>query len=615
MRSKIIKEVKVVRTLLPFLRPYPWAIPAIITLGVLSSLAEGIGISLFIPFLESLEKTNGHSNTGKWLIDFFGQLFNHVPPEHRLLVISVCIFASTLLGASLSYSYVVLFAWLDARIGHRMRSGIFEQLLTVGYRFLERSPSGKLLNALSTETWRTSEALSMLVRLIVTICMLVVYTILLLLISWQLTLLVTVAMCVISMIVRRLTHRVKNLSRRATRDNAMLANRMIEGIEGMKVIRSFGRESYEQERFDQSSQQVSKMFKNLGIIGEAVNPVYEILTAALLVYILFSTLQKPDNLAAILVFLFVLYRLQPKIKALDRDRVKLNSLAGPVEEITSLLDRTDKSYLIPGRISHQGLKRAIRFERVTFRYSEAEKPALRNVVIRIPSGKTTALVGPSGAGKSTLIKLLLRFYEVTEGEIYVDEQPLRALNLASWRSRIALVSQDVFLFNASVRENIAYGRLEATAEEIITAAKQADAHEFISQLPEGYDTIVGERGVKLSGGQQQRLTLARAIVRNPEILILDEATNSLDSISEHLIQEALDNLSQDRTVIVIAHRLSTIKRADHIIVLDQGRVREQGDIRHVLELDGLFARLYELQNREVLTGEASYELSDYGSQI
>jgi subfamily B ATP-binding cassette protein MsbA len=457
LRSKIIKEVKVITTSLPFLRPYPWAIPAIITLGVLSSLAEGIGISLFIPFLESLEQTNGHSNTGKWLIDFLGRLFNHVPLEHRLLVISVCIFGSTLLGASLSYSYAVLFAWLDARIGHRMRSSIFEHLLTVGYRFLERSPSGKLLNALSTETWRTSEALSMLVRLIVTICMLVVYSILLLLISWQLTLLVTAAMCVISTIVRRLTRRVKNLSRRATQDNAVLADRMIEGIEGMKVIRSFGRESFEQERFDQSSQQVSKVFKNLGIIGEAVNPVYEILTAALLVYILFSTLQKPDNLAAIVVFLFVLYRLQPKIKALDRDRVKLNSLVGAVEEITSLLDRTDKPYLLPGKISYQGLKRAIRFERVTFRYSEAEKPTLQNVAICIPSGKTTALVGPSGAGKSTLIKLLLRFYEVTEGEIYVDEQPLRALNLASWRSRIALVSQDVFLFNTSVRENIAYG--------------------------------------------------------------------------------------------------------------------------------------------------------------
>jgi subfamily B ATP-binding cassette protein MsbA len=265
-----------------------------------------------------------------------------------------------------------------------------------------------------------------------------------------------------------------------------------------------------------------------------------------------------------------------------------------------LLDHTDKPYLWSGNTPCQGFRQAIRFNRVTFCYNPAEKPALQDLSIRIPAGKTTALVGPSGAGKTTLINLILRLYEVTTGEIYVDDHPLWTLDLTSWRSRIALVSQDVYMFNTTVRENIAYGCPGVTADEVVAAAQQADAHAFISQLPRGYDTKVGDRGVRLSGGQRQRITLARAIVRNPELLILDEATNALDSISEHLIQQALDTLSRDRTVVVIAHRLSTIERADHIIVLEEGRVREEGDLPHLLKLDGLFARLHHLQHRKAL---------------
>ena len=591
----MIKKFNVVRSLLPLLRSYPWAIPAIITLGVFSSLAEGIGISLFIPFIQSFDQTNYNSSTGNWLVDSLGQLFNSVPSGYRLLTVSICIFGSVLFRASTSYSNSILFSWLDARISHRLRSDIFEQLLTVSYRFLERTEFGKILNTLSSETWRTSQALAYFVNLIITSCTLAVYVTLLLLISWKLTLVVSVAMLLISMIVRQITRHVKNLGKEATQTNAELTNRMIEGVEGMKVIRTFGRESYEQERFDLASERVSKVFMKLRLIAEAVYPVYEVLAAALLVSILYSTFRTPENLPALLVFVFVLYRLQPKVMALDEARVGLNSLAAAVEEVTSLLDRTNKPYLISGKTPYQLLKKSISFEKVTFHYDPSERPALQDISIRIPSGKITALVGPSGAGKSTLIKLILRLYEVTEGEIYIDDYPLRALDLASWRSGISLVSQDIYIFNTTVRENIAYGRLDTTEDEIIAAAKHADAHNFIRQLPQGYDTKLGDRGVRLSGGQQQRIALARAIVRNPEILILDEATSTLDSISEHLIQEALDTLSKNRTVIMIAHRLSTIEQADHIIVLEEGHVREQGDLQHLLKLNGLFARLYELQ--------------------
>jgi ATP-binding cassette, subfamily B, bacterial MsbA len=278
--------------------------------------------------------------------------------------------------------------------------------------------------------------------------------------------------------------------------------------------------------------------------------------------------------------------------------VKLVSLSASVENVLALLDRSDKPYLTPGTVRHTGLKDAIRLDHVTFHYdSDAAKPALEDVSITIPARKTTALVGPSGAGKSTIVKLLLRFYDPTHGEVYVDERPLRELDLESWRSRISLVSQDVFVFNVPIRDNIAYGRLDASEEEIVAAARKADAHEFIMQLPDGYDTLVGDRGVRLSGGQQQRITLARAILRDPEVLILDEATNSLDSISEKLIQDAIDTMSRDRTVVVVAHRFSTIERADQIVVLEDGHVREQGDLQRLLRLNGLFSRLHQLQYR------------------
>ena len=594
-KSEMLKGKKTIRALLSLFRFYPWAMPTIIVLGVMSSLAEGVGIGLFIPFLQELSNLNGPSHGGNWFVDKLHQLFGMVKADQRLIFISVCIFASVLLKSLLSFSNRVLFERIKANISHWLRSEIFEQLLTVSYRFLERTESGRLLNILATETWRTTDALSMLVHGMVCLFTLFVYLILLFLISWKLTLLVTAVMLIISMIVKLFTRHVGIIGKEVTRTNAVMASRMIEGIEGMKVIRSFGRESYEKKRFDNTSNQLRKAFIRLGIISEAVYPAYEILAAALLVLILFATIQNPENLAPLLVFVFILYKFQPRIMDLDGVRVRLDSLAPAVDEVLNLVDFLDKSYINSGDVEFHGLRQGICFDNVSYQYNPSEKPALQNVSIHIPVGKTTALVGPSGGGKSTLIKLILRFYDVTDGIINVDNAPIKSLKIASWRSRIALVSQDVYIFNASVRENIAYGRISASEEEIIAAAQKANAHDFIRHLPDRYDTIVGDRGVRLSGGQQQRITLARAILRNPEILILDEATNALDSITEQVIQEALDSLSRNRTVIVIAHRLSTIKRADHVIVLQKGCVREQGTFEELLKFDGLFTRLYNLQ--------------------
>ncbi len=590
-----MKETKKIKKLLLLLKFYPWSIPAIVTLGILSSLAEGFGISLFIPFFQSLDSASNRVANGKFLIGFLNLLFSSIPSSHRLLVIPLCIFGSIVLKSCLVYSNSILLAWLNSRIGHQLRSGIFNQLLSVSYSFLETKDSGKLLNTLATETWRTSQAVGVLVNLIVTASTILVYVILLMLISWKLTFVVGLIMLSISLLIQFLTRQSKALGHKAVQVNSELGIRMYEGLTGMRTIRAFGREAYEQKQFDRASNHVRNNFLKLDILSGAVNPLYEVLSAFLVLTILvIALLQDRTALPTLLTFLFMLYRLQPQMQQLDSSRVGLLTLTSSIEDVMSFLER-DKPYIRSGQIPFQGLQLTISLESVSFRYNAHEEPALQDISICIPRGKTTALVGPSGAGKSTLINLICRFYDVTEGEIYVDGRPLRQFNLADWRSRVAIVSQDIHIFSTTVKENIAYGRLEATDPEVIAAAKQASAHEFISKLPQGYDTKVGDRGIRLSGGQRQRIALARAIIRNPEILILDEATNALDTISERLIQEVLNTFSHNRTVIVIAHRLSTIEQADQIITLENGRVVEQGNLQHLLQLNGLFAKLYRLQ--------------------
>lgn len=596
--------VEALRPLRPLLASHPWALAGVLALGILSSLVEGIGITLFIPFLQSVDGGRLEVESGQWLVDALAQAFSSVPPESRTGVIGALILGSVLFRSSLGYGYGALFAWLEAKLGNRLRADVFRQLLDVGYGFIERSDYGALLNTLATETWRVLNALKTLLWGAILVFTTVLYVTLLLLISWPLTLLVGSAMLGISLLARRMTRQVKALGEEANRANASLASRMLEGLSAMQVIRTFGREAYEQGKFERASERVSRVFFRLGLVTGLVGPVYEVLAAALLVGVLLIGLGGGFvSLPVVLVFIFVLYRLQPKVRALEDLRVNLDSLLPAVTDVTALLDRSDKPYIRSGDRPVRPLEEGIRFEDVSFAYAPEWGRVLEEVSTFIPAGKTTALVGPSGAGKSTLIKLLFRFYDPVEGEITIDGVPLPALDLAAWRERAALVSQDIYVFNTTVRENIAYGRPSATDAEVVEAAKRANAHAFIEALPEGYDTRVGERGTRLSGGQQQRIALARAIIRDPDLLILDEATNALDAIAEHLIQEALDAFGRDRTVVVIAHRLATIERADHIIVMEEGRIREQGSLKELLALDGLFARMYRLQHRTALTHE------------
>jgi ATP-binding cassette, subfamily B, bacterial MsbA len=591
--------LRALRALIPVLRLRPWVLAGMILLGVLAALSEGISISLFIPLVQNQMGTLT-AGTGR-----LATLFQVIPSEHRLLWIGFSIFLCIALKNVLSFAYSLLFQSVNASIGHRLRCGILHQLLSVGQSFLDTHDSGKLLYTLATETWRVSAACTVLANMIINLCMALIFSILLLLISWKLTLITGCFVLLNSQIIRRVTSHGKRLSARATEVNADLTQRMIETLGGMQLIRAFGRESYEQRRFDVASREVRKAFFKLDRISALVQPLSEVLTVSLLLGILLVTaMRTPGQMAVLFSFLVLLYRLQPRIKQFDADRVSLDSFSASVQEVRSLLDKSDKPYVRSGAVTPASIKKAITFENVSLNYDSGKGAALKHVTCSVNVGETTAFVGPSGAGKSSLVRLLCRLHDPSSGRLLVDGVPLSDLDLAWWRSRIAVVSQEVYLFNATVAENIAYGKLDATREEIVRAAYKAHAMEFIEELPDGFETILGDRGIRLSGGQRQRLALARAFVRDPEILVLDEATNSLDLISEAVVQDALEQFGRDRTVLIVAHRLSTIQHADKIIVLDSGRLAESGTLTQLLAAGGLFSRFYGLQLRNKRSGEA-----------
>lgn len=627
----MIGELRRVRRMLPLLPGARWAIPLVVTLGVAASLAEGLGISLFIPLLRSLDGTTYDAHTGNWLIDSLSRLFGSLSQDRRLWFISGAILGSVILRSLLAYASAWLFAWLDARVSHQLRSRVFGRLLRTDYRIYEGHDTGRILNMLSEETWRATEAMEQVVRIVVGLCTLVVYGGLLLLISWPLTVAVAAAMAIISSIARWMTRHAQSLGQAATAENSQLAVRMVEGVEGMKEIRLFGMESREQSRFDASSLRVSAALRRVKVLIEGVPLTYEVLAGVVLVSVLMWTVQSGGHLAGLLVFLFLLYRLQPRLKEIDERRAVLRSLDASIEEVLTFHDGVDSEEIAPvsmvglpeggfapyvstgtvgmaregigGDRPGEGEPAFIEFEEVSFSYGPALEAAVSAVSLRIRRFEVVALVGPSGAGKSTLIQLLLGLYRPHEGEIRVEGRRLADEGVRAWRGRVGVVSQDAFLFNATVRENIAYGLTGATDEQIRRAARQAQADEFIRALPNGYDTPMGDRATRVSGGQRQRLSLARALVRDPEVLILDEATNAVDTITEAGILETLEALRGRCTLIVIAHRLATVRSADHIVVMDGGRVVEEGTFGELRDRRGLFSRMYTVLGHEGVAHE------------
>ncbi|AFY46350.1 ABC-type multidrug transport system, ATPase and permease component [Nostoc sp. PCC 7524] len=585
----ILQEIKKFRKI---------AILAVI-FSVLAAGFEGVSIGFLLSFLQSL--TSPDAQPVKTGIEWFDILILGAKesPINRLYRISVLILFSTWLRAAFNYLSQVYTELAQLHLGDRLRKSIFEQLQSFQLSYFAKTRSGELVNSITTEIERIRQAFSSAAFLFTRSLTASVYLFSMFLMSWKLTLLSTMLFSLLAVGLSNLNTRVRETSFGMTVANGNFASTAVEFINGIRTVHAFGTQNFERDRYYKASNQVVSSSTKVIISWTLVKPIAEATATTVLIGMIilaFTNFVAHGELqvSSLLTFFFVLFRLVPFIQDINGTRAFLSSLQGSADNIKNLLKKDDKPYFQNGKIKFTALKRSIDLVSVDFGYSP-DNLILHDITLSIEKGKTTALVGASGAGKTTLADLIPRFHDATEGNVYLDDIDIRKFEINSLRRKIAVVSQDTFIFNTSVWKNIAYGTLEATKEEIREAAQLANALEFILEMPEGFDTQLGDRGVRLSGGQRQRLAIARALLRNPEILILDEATSALDSLSERLIQDSLEKLSAGRTVIAIAHRLSTIAKADKVVVLEQGRIVEQGGYQELLEQKGKLWKYHQMQ--------------------
>ena len=572
-----------------------WLIPVLVGLGLLTFLFEGIGIYLLMPLLQTFAQGDPTFGAGasNRIIDAMNTLVAGMPPGARAPTLVGTILLCILLKGITALASQGVFAYAGAGIGHEMRRRCFGDILGADQRFHDSQPAGALLNTLATETWRLSQGLQALSILIMNACAVVIFLGLMLALSWQMTLAVGAGIFCSFGVVQIATARAKYYGDAAVVANQRLAARITEGLAGLRTIRLFAREPHEAAAFDRASNEVRRAFFRMDLLGAVPAPLLELLFAALFGILVLSL--RGEGLVSLIVFLALLQRMQPHAAALVHARIQILSLSGSLDNVFGLIEAARRAPMLPGRFSATAPAQAIAFRDVVHRYAADGQPALDRVSFEIPARRTTALLGPSGAGKSTVLSLLCRLADPEAGVIKVDGTDLREIDPHTWRRHCAVVPQDVFLFNTTVRDNITYGRLDATDADIEAAARDAHAHDFITALPEGYATRVGDRGVRFSGGQRQRIALARAFIRAPDLLILDEATNALDGLAESLVHDALERTAGMRTVVIVAHRLSSVVRADHAVVLEAGRVVETGTPDALGGQDGAFARLFGAQ--------------------
>lgn len=548
-----------------------------------ASLLEGAGIGLLISLLHSLTGESSSSATSQKEWAWIDTVLGVGQELHiRILRVSGLILLTTLVRATFMYAGARNMGAAQISLLAQLRTRIFDQLATLHLSFFDKSRSGDLVNILTTEINAIRVAASSIAVILSRGVYLPIYLIFVSLLSVKLALTVTLLLLLLPIALIVLSKKVKEMSLEVTQSNKLLAGLIVEFISGIRVIQSFAAQPFEQKRFQASVQKLSLALDEQNHWSAMVDPLGEFIGVGVIVITLtlgYTAFQL--TVANLLAFIYILLRLVQNLRVINLASLGVSQLYGSAKAIKWILEKEGKPYINSGYIHFSGFSDSICFEDTKFGYSPNHL-VINSIDLKIKKGQTVAFVGSSGSGKSTLVSLLLRLYEPISGRILIDGRDVADYEIASLRNRMAIVSQDTFLFNASVRENISYGLEYCSEAEILNAARIAFALEFIEQLPEGLDTPIGDRGVKLSGGQRQRIAIARAILRDPEILILDEATSSLDNTSEKIVQQAINYISKDRTVLAIAHRISTVVDADIICVVEKGKIVEKGNYNELM---------------------------------
>lgn len=585
-------RVQYIRRIWPHVREFRWLLVLSVLLIVAASLFELGGVALVIPLLEQMGSPAGSSRVS----DAARSLVAALGLTGNLSGLLILFAALTLVKFALTEWAAYSGRVLSASIRYRLRQRIFDNLMDLPLAFYYKRRAGDIISSTDTSTTEASALAENAVRLANVAIFAGVYLLIQLMVSvWM-----TVAVMVVTVVSYYLVSPRFTLSfsqgEHAKRMFDATVSFLQDRLAGIKTIKAFGNEVVHRDEFDRLGRELRALAINMQknkIIAHAFGEPFTTVAVVAMLVLALRVLRL--GVVDVLTFFYAYSLLVPRVKALTTESLTITEKLPHFDKVRELIERSDKSYLQPGTVTFDRLAADIEFRDVCFAYGPGSPPVLVNATLTIGRMQTTALVGPSGVGKTTVADLVLRLNDPTAGSIIVNGRDLREYRADSWHRRVAVVEQEPFLFHDTILNNIRYGDPHATEDQIRRAARLAYAGVFIEQLPQRYDTVVGQRGMVLSGGQRQRIALARALIRQPDVLVLDEATSALDSESERFIQLAIDEIRSRCTMLIIAHRLSTIASADRIVILEAGRVVEQGTHTSLLARGGLYSRYYALQ--------------------
>lgn len=566
------------RRLLVFVKPYSWRM----VFGLICMIVAAAAY-LVVP----------------WLIKNVVDEVLQAKDMMMLNLVVAAILLVFLIRGFATYGQTYTMSYIGQRVIIDIREALFKHLQRLDQAYFDRRKTGVIMSNLTNDVGALQTAIvDNLISFITEGVTLVGSLVSMILLDWKLTLVTLVIVPVVLGIINIFGKRLRLAGHDVQGRIADITSLLQETISGIRVVRSFARESHEVKRFENENQRNFRAVMRATKLTSLLSPMVEFSAAIAVTVILwyggYSVVTGVISAGSLIAFLIYAINLSNPVKRLSQVYGNIQKAMAAGDRVFAILDTEPTVKEKPNAKPLPEVTGRVEFDHVSFSY-DGEKNAITDLNLDVDPGQIIAIVGPSGAGKTTVANLLPRFYDVTEGALRIDGTDVRDVTFQSLREQIGLVPQDTMLFNATVKDNILYGRLDATDDEVYAAAKAANALEFIDKLPEGMQTMVGERGNSLSGGQRQRIAIARAILKNPKILILDEATSALDTESEKLVQEALERLMKGRTAFVIAHRLSTIKNADRIVVLKQGRIEEFGTHEQLLDRDGLYSHLYSVQ--------------------
>ncbi|NEP31288.1 MULTISPECIES: ABC transporter ATP-binding protein [unclassified Moorena] len=582
-----------------------WLIGMNLITNLVSAVLEGstLGvIYLAVGYLTGTDDPGTDTPTNPTIAQILAKILP-LPPEQMFLIL---IFGAVVLqiGLSLSnYLNKVSTAYLSAKAQPYVTGKVFERIMTFSYGCVSRYKVGDLVLFTNDAAFAVDQNITQFNNLVVSVSFSLVYLVIIVGLSPILAGAATVLILAVAYVQYKLIPRLRRVVKRVTASQVESAKYITQSIQALRLLHTFGTQPQTLTGANQILGKIEKQLKKRALVFYLPEPILETLPMVALGILAASAVLfeggKATILPLLLTFLLALQRLSGRLRATSNTITAFVDNSARMVRLETILDQRDKVFEHSGTEPFTRLREDIEFKSVSLSYTNDDNLALNNLTFTLPRHQVTALVGESGAGKSSIIDLFIGLYQPTAGHILVNGRPLADYCLEDWRQQIGVVSQDTFIFNDSILENLRYGRPSASLDEVVEAAKAAQAHKFILALPDRYETVVGERGYKLSGGQRQRLALARALIKQPEILILDEATSALDSESEKLIQQALEQFQKERTVIVVAHRLSTIAEADQILVLERGQLVEHGTHNSLLHQGERYARYWQLQSSQV----------------